>query len=152
MSLIWDTGRQASGEWFSLSRDTIRSILTRGLGEHMSALIGDVRFAVRQLVRQPLYGVMVVLLMTLAIAGNAAVFRIFNGLFLRPLPLENPEQLVDLDETAPQWDLEYLSIAYRDYAAWRDANSTFQSMAVYDGGGGNLVVDGTAKRVHGFKG
>jgi hypothetical protein len=27
--------------------------------------------------------------------------------------------LVDLDETAPQWDLEFLSIAYRDFDTWR---------------------------------
>lgn len=40
--------------------------------------------------------------MALGIAGNAAVFRVFNGLFLRPLPFPQPEQLVDLDETAPE--------------------------------------------------
>ena len=76
----------------------------------MSTLIGDVRFAVRQLARQPLYGTMIVLLMALGIAGNAAVFRVFNGLFLKPLPFENPELIVDVDETAPSWDLEFLRI------------------------------------------
>jgi len=146
-SLAWDTGWEALGEWFSLSRNTIGSTMTQSLGEHMSALIGDIRYAVRQLVRQPLYGVMVVVLMTLGIAGNTAMFRVFNGLFLRPLPFENPEQLVDLNETAPQWDLEFLMIGYRDFAAWRDNNSTFQSMAVYTYGGGALVMDGSARRV-----
>ena len=146
-SLVWDTSKEALGEWSSLSSDAIGSTLTHSLGEHMSAVIGDIRFAFRQLVRQPLYSAMIVTLMALGIAGNTAVFRVFNGLFLRPLPFDNPEQLVDLDETAPQWDVEYLSVAYRDFAAWRDNNSTFQSMMVYDRGGGNFVGEGEAQRV-----
>ena len=146
-SLVWDTSKEALGEWFSLFRETIGSTMTQSLGEHMSALIGDIRYALRQLVRQPLYSTMIITLMALGIAGNTSVFRVFNGLFLRPLPFDNPEQLVDLDETAPQWNLEYLNIAYRDFAAWRDNNSTFQSMMVYNSGGGNFVGDGEAQRV-----
>jgi predicted permease len=147
VTLVWDTAREAAREWLSQWSDSIRSIATMTVGEHMSALWGDVRFAVRQLVREPLYGVTIVVLMALGVAGNAAVFRVFNGLFLKPLPFDSPEQLVDLDETAPSWDLEFLSVAYRDYAAWRDNNETFQSMAVYDYGGGNFVADGSAQRV-----
>ena len=70
-----------------------------------------------------------------------------NGLFIRPLPFDRPEQLVDLDETAPQWDLEFLSIAYRDFDRWRAENGTFQSMAVTDLGGGNALIDGSPVRV-----
>ena len=68
----------------------------------MGPLFADIRYALRQVVRQPLFSGTVVLLMALGIAGNAAVFRVFNGLFLRPLPFPQPEQLVDLDETAPE--------------------------------------------------
>ncbi len=146
-SLIWDTSTQAVGEWVSLCRKGIGSVMAHGLGEHMFALIGDIRFAARQLLRQPTYSAMVVVLMALGIAGNAAVFRVFNGLFLRPLPFENAEQLVDINETAPKWDLEYLNIAYRDYAAWSRGNNTFHSMMVYRNAGGNFVGDGGAQRV-----
>ena len=146
-SLIWDTSIQAAGEWVSLFREAIGSALTQSSGEHMFALISDIRYAARQLLRQPTYSAMVVILMALGIAGNAAVFRVFNGLFLRPLPFENAEQLVDIDETAPKWDLEYLSIAYRDYVAWSENNNTFHSMMVFDNGGGNFVGDGGAQRV-----
>ena len=146
-SLVWDTGKEALGEWLSLSRELFRSATALTIGEHMSALMGDIRFAFRQLVRQPLYSGTIVLLMALGIAGNAAVFRVFNGLFLRPLPFESPEQLVDLNETAPQWDLEYLSIAYRDFDRWRAENRTFQSMTAIDYGGGNFIADGGPQRV-----
>lgn len=147
LRVAWDITRHAAAEWLTLGGNTIRSAGALTVGEHMSALFGDVRFAVRQLVRQPLYGSMIVLLMTLAIAGNAAVFRVYNGLFLKPLPFDQPEQLVDLNETAPSWDLEYLQVAYRDFDAWRQENRTFQSMAAYDVGGGTLVREGGASRI-----
>lgn len=146
-ALTVDTCRVSTLEWLALLGRTIRSLTTGGGEERMSEIFGDVRYAVRQLVRQPLYSFVIVLLMGLAIAGNAAVFRVFNGLFLKPLPFDSPEQLVDIDETAPAWDLEYLSIMYRDFVSWRAENSTFEAMALYDEGGGNFVGDGTARRV-----
>jgi predicted permease len=145
--LVWDTARGALSEWLSLSRDVVRSTLTMTVEDQVSALLGDIRFALRQLIRQPLYGGMIVLLMTLGIAGNAAVFRVFNGLFLRPLPFENAELLVDLDETAPRWDLEFVNVAYPDFVSWRRDNRSFESMTVFRGGGLNFSSDGTAERI-----
>lgn len=147
MSLGWDMGSEALREWLSLYRETIQSTLAQMRGDHMSTVFSDVRFALRQFARQPMYAVTIVLLMALGIAGNAAMFRVFNGLFLKPLPFENPEQLVDLDETAPAWDLEFLSIAYRDFDTWRSENRSFQAMAVVDQGGGTLLIGGEPRRV-----
>ncbi len=147
LALTVDVCQVSALEWLALLGRTLRSMTTGGGEEKMSEVLGDIRYAVRQLIRQPLYSVVVVLLMALAIAGNAAVFRVFNGLFLKPLPFEAPEQLVDLDETAPAWDLEYVSIMYRDFGSWRAENSSFESMALYDEGGGNFVGEGNPRRV-----
>jgi hypothetical protein len=46
--------------------------------------------------KQPAFSAMV--------AGMLAL-GIYNGLFLRPLPFDQPGRLVDLDETAPKWNL-----------------------------------------------
>ena len=146
-SLVWDTVRQGLGERLSEAGAAVRSEMAQPMGEHMSAVWSDVRLALRQVRRQPTYAFMIVLLMAIGIAGNTAVFRVFNGLFLRPLPFDAPEELVDLDETAPAWDLEFLNIAYRDFDAWRAENSTFQSMAVFDRGGGNFIAEGEPQRV-----
>lgn len=145
--LGWDTVTHAAAEWAGLISRPRNAPGRRGGGEVMSSLWTDARFALRQLMRQPMYGGMIVLLMACGIAGNAAVFRVFNGLFLKPLPFDEPGRLVDIDETNPTWDLEYMAVAYRDFDRWRAENTTFESMAAIDQGGGNLMTDGGVLRV-----
>jgi len=143
LAVAWDTLRAAAAEWWRALGEVARPDPARTVGEQMSSLVGDVRFALRQVVRQPAHGFMVVLLMAVGIAGNAAVFRVFDGLFLRPLPFEESERLVDLDETAPEWNLEFVGIAYPDFVAWRRSNRTFEGMAVLSTDGANFY-DGTS--------
>ncbi len=166
--LIWDTASGAMGAWSAALRPaqarnsqthsspthhgrTHRSgtgnRLVPTLGDRMLTLLLDVRLALRQITRRPAYALMVILLMSVGIAGNVAVFRVFNGLFLKPLPFSHSEELVDLNETAPSWDLETLMIAYRDFDTWRAENDTFQAMAALRPGGGTLLIDGLPQRV-----
>ncbi len=46
----------------------------------------DVRFGVRMLVKNRGFSLVVILVLTLGIAGNAAIFSLFKGLALKPLP------------------------------------------------------------------
>lgn len=137
----------ATAEWLSLVAETTKSAAGVARGEPMSNVTADVRYAWRQMLRRPLYAGTILLLMTVGIAGNAAVFRVYNGLFLRPLPFEEEERLVDLDETAPEWDLEYVGISYPDFVEWRRSNRTFTAMAVFTDGGVNFAAEGAAERI-----
>src|SRR5438105_7120163 len=82
--------------------------LLRDLGD-------DLRYAVRQYLREP--GVTIVLLATMAlgIGANTGVFSILNGL-VRPLPARSPEQLVVIaaetkgDETGLRWRFSYQTL------------------------------------------
>lgn len=113
----------------------------------MSNGIRDLRTALRQFKRKPLQALSIVLLMTVGIGGNVAAFQVFHALFLDPLPFPEDDRLVDLDVTAPSWGLEYVHVAYPDFHAWRELNTTFESMALYDTGGGNMAGDGLPERV-----
>jgi predicted permease len=86
-------------------------------------------------------------MLAIGIGGNAAIFTIFNGMFLRPLPFPEPERLVDLDETAPRWDLEFVAVAYPDFEAWRRENRSFEGMAVFDEESMNMSLRGAVSRV-----
>ena len=113
----------------------------------MHVIIQDLRFALRTLIKQPAFSLGVILVLGLGIAGTTGIFSVFNGLFLRPLPFDDPGQIVNLDETAPQWNLEFVAVSYIDFVAWRDQNETFEAMAVFDSESVNLSLDGEASRV-----
>src|SRR5213082_2899978 len=59
----------------------------------MSSIRQNLRFAVRQLVRNPGFTVTVVLTLGLAIGANTAIFSIVNALMLKSLPYSHPERM-----------------------------------------------------------
>ncbi len=113
----------------------------------MATLWQDVRFAVRMLLRSPGFAVMVVGILAVGMGGSLMIFSIFNELNLRPFPVPEQERLVDLDERAAEWNLDYTGMAYQDFHEWRRQNRTFDCMTVWDHRGRNLVVDDRAERI-----
>ena len=109
----------------------------------------DVRLAWRSIATRPVFSALVIGMLALGIAGNAAIFSIFNGMFLHPLPFRESRQLVDLDETAPKWNLKYTGVAEPDLFAWRKGNATFETMAFFSHPDFNLSGFGAAQRIHG---
>src|SRR5262245_47768569 len=111
--------------------------------------MNDLRFAIRQLLKNPGFTAIAVFTLSLGIAGNVVIFSIFNGLFLRPLPFKEPERLINLDEVAPRWNLEYTGIAYPDFCEWRAQNRTFESMGLWQESSFNFSLKGNPERVQG---
>ncbi len=107
----------------------------------------DIRYAVRTLSRSPGFAVMVVGILAIGMGGSMMIFTIFNELNLRPFPVPDQERLVDLDERAPQWNLEYTGMAYQDFHEWRRRNRTFDCMTVWDHHGRNLGLNDGAERI-----
>lgn len=74
--------------------------------KRMSAMLHDLRFAVRQLVRQPSYLAIAVVSLALAIAANGAVFGLVNGLILHPFSYPDPARLISISGSFPTLNLE----------------------------------------------
>ena len=115
----------------------------------MSAFIQDLRYALRTLSQQPLMSLLVIGMLSLGIAGNAVIFSFLDGMLLRPLPFDESHRLVYLDETAPKWGLERVSITFPDFYAWRENSQTFDSMAAIRTNNFNLATEERPERVRG---
>jgi predicted permease len=117
-------------------------------GTGLSTVVYDLRMAVRAARKRPGFSLLVAGILALGIAGNSAIFSLFNGLFLKPLPFRDSGQLVDLDERAPSWNLDYTGIANWDFYAWRSRNTTFDGMAFFDTGQVNFSYKNVSERIH----
>jgi hypothetical protein len=56
--------------------------------------MNDLRFALRQLIKAPVFTLIAVLTLALGIGANSAIFTLVDSLFLRGLPFQEPHRLV----------------------------------------------------------
>lgn len=113
----------------------------------MRTLWQDLRYGARMLWKKPGFTVVVLLTLGLGIGANAALFSVVNGVLLNPLPFAQPEQLVSLHQSKPNFDTG--AIPYPNFQDWQRENQTFSGMAVSRGASFALVGAGEAERVSG---
>jgi putative ABC transport system permease protein len=109
-------------------------------------MLKDFRFALRQLVKQPGFAFIAVIVLALGIGANTAIFSVVNAVLLRPLPYPHSEQLVLLRERllGPS-GFESGSVSYMNYLDWRAAQKSFTDFALARTEGVSLSTsDGTS--------
>ena len=95
----------------------------------MEGLLQDVVYGLRVLRKNPVFTVVAVLTLALGIGANTAMFSVFNGVLLSPLPYPHPEQLIALG--ASKANFQNGSISYPNFRDWQKDNHTFESLAVF---------------------
>src|SRR5688500_15419445 len=120
----------------------------------------QIRFALRSLVKTPVVTGVAVLSVALGIGANVAIFSIFNQTLLRPLPVHEPDALVNIVSPGPRngsqscgtagscdavfsyqlfRDLERVQTSFTGIAAHRDFGANISYAGSSEGGDGALV-------------
>ncbi len=95
----------------------------------MSLLIQDFQFASRTLSRSPGFLVVAVASLALSLGANTAIFSFVNAVFIKPLPYNEPDQLVRIMEVPPGYNAGATSPqTFRD---WQHQTTLFQSIAAW---------------------
>ena len=115
----------------------------------MSRLLSDGRAAWRVVVRGRATSVFAFLAFALGTGVTTAVFTLFYGVLIKPLPYPNPDQLVVVYDTQPACST--CPASFEKYTEWKQRNQVFQAM----GGSFNPLVvvtgQGEPERVLGVR-
>ena len=95
--------------------------------EHLRA---DIRYALSWLLRSPAFTAVAVASLAIGIGFNTALFSIIDSVLLRPLPIERPEEIVDVYTKGTDGDT-YATSSYPDFLDFRAQNQVFTAMLGY---------------------
>jgi predicted permease len=111
----------------------------------LDRLMQDLRFGVRMLAKSPGFTAVAILTLALGIGANTALFSVVNGVLLNPLPYPEPEQLVTLHESKPNFEAG--SVSFPNFRDWRKENTTFSMMGISRGYSFSLTGAGEPEQV-----
>ena len=103
----------------------------KSLKDYWSDAVYDVRYTVRTLGRDPGFATVSILILTLAIGANIAVFSVVNTLLLRPLPFPDSHQLVWIAPPPAECGLSCATYSADAYEEFRAQSRVYQDVTGY---------------------
>ncbi len=132
-----DAHRAASGE----------RVAGEGPSSILSSIGPDIRFACRQLVKNPGFAATAILVLALGIGSSVAIFAFVDAALIEPLPYREPSRLAALFESMTLGARFHIS--YLDFLDWKRLNTVFASLDIYDDSSLALTTPSGALHVDG---
>ncbi len=112
----------------------------------MDDVLRDLRYAIRGLVRAPLFAAAAILTLGLGVGANTAVFSVVNGVLLRPLPHADGDRLVYLRQAARLAGIDNALFSVPEIIDFRGAES-LTDLAEFSASSYNLTARGEPQQV-----
>src|SRR5579864_5543085 len=94
----------------------------------LDTLTLDVRYALRTLKNSPGFAAVAILSLALGVGANVAIFSLVDAVILKYLPVERPEELMQLQYGAPDWNGESSTFTNPVWEQVRDHQDVFAEM------------------------
>ena len=101
----------------------------------------DLRFALRQLAKNPLFAIVIILSLSVAIGANTAIFTLLDAITLRQLSVPHASRLVEINETTSQNNPR--AVTYAQLNQLRARQTAFSSVSGWLLPMENIEVNGT---------
>ena len=101
-------------------------------GNKMTGIVQDVRYALRQLRKNPGFTVLSVLILALGIGANTAIFSAVYAVLLRPLPFKDASRLVFIRKQNQPRGWTRNPISPPEILAWRESGAFEDLAAIHD--------------------
>jgi predicted permease len=107
-----------------------------------SRLAENMRYAIRTLLKTPVFTVTALAALALGIGANTAIFSVIDTVLLKPLSFPDPDRVVVLFQTSPAGD-DYRSSATK-FNGWRRQTEILQDVSAWEYLGPSVNVTGGA--------
>jgi predicted permease len=97
----------------------------------MHAFLQDVRYSVRDLLKNPGFALVALMTLALGIGANAAMFSVIDAVLLRPLPFPDPNQLVAITTADITRNNEVRPVSYPTFLDWQAQSRSFQNLSAW---------------------
>lgn len=94
-------------------------------------LLQDVRFAARQLRKNPAFALTAILTLALGVSASVAIFAFVDAALLKPLPYKEPQRLVGVYEKLEKV-CPLCNLSYPDYLDYKRQNTVFSDFDAYN--------------------
>jgi len=112
----------------------------------MNSVLRNLSYALRQLLKSPVFAITAALTLALGIGANTAIFTVVYATLMAPMPYPQPDQLV-MVWSKIQGDRN--GIAAQDFVDWKNQNTVFQDLNAWTGGSFNLATKDQPEYVEG---
>jgi predicted permease len=112
-------------------------------------MLKDIRFALRQLLKQPAFTAIAVVTVALAIGATTAVLSLVNGLLVRPLPYREPQQLVLLLQHFKSQNLDRIPVSPPEFKDYETRAHSFEKLGAFGYANFNLAGEDKPERIPG---